>query len=106
MVLHFVPGSAKLLRNFTIYRALYVIEPPNNQRTHMTTPKEQYPELASKLKHYAYRKYGAIRPTRNGGTHDADYTVDRGKMLFWFNTKDKSSHMILGCIETNEVIAS
>jgi len=41
----------------------------------------------------AIRKHKNILPCR-GKSFDASFTEERGRLLFWFNTRDKSTHVV------------
>jgi hypothetical protein len=44
--------------------------------------------------HKAQLEHGRIYPCANKPSFEECFTVDNGMHLFWFNTEDKSTHVI------------
>lgn len=51
-------------------------------------------ELEERLIKKALQKHKKIFPCSRKGTFDACFTKENGRLLFWYNTKDKSTHVI------------
>lgn len=44
--------------------------------------------------HLAIEMYGDITPCPNKETFEKSFTIHGGKIIFWFNTKDGSTHAV------------
>lgn len=51
-------------------------------------------ELERKLIKKAIRKHRKIFPCSRKGTFKASFTRETDRILFWYNTKDRSTHVI------------
>jgi hypothetical protein len=51
-------------------------------------------ELKEKLITQAQRQYRYIWPCAAKDSLDECFTVSRGKLIFWFNTRDNSTHIM------------
>ncbi len=43
----------------------------------------------------AIEKYGVIRPSGTKTSFKECFTSDAGKLVFWFNTEDDSTHVVI-----------
>jgi hypothetical protein len=51
-------------------------------------------EIKNTLMHLAIEMYGEIIPCPNKETFEKSFTIHEGKIIFWFNTKDGSTHVL------------
>jgi hypothetical protein len=51
-------------------------------------------ELERKLIQKAIQKHKKIFPCAHKGTFEASFTREPDRILFWYNTKDRSTHVV------------
>ncbi len=51
-------------------------------------------DLKEKLISQAQRRYSFIRPCATKQKLDECFTITNGKLIFWFNTSDNSTHVM------------
>ena len=60
--------------------------------------------LCDQIVSEAQARYGLITPCIGRESIDECFMVDRGYLMLWINTQDKSTHIVRASIQTEEIL--
>jgi hypothetical protein len=61
-------------------------------------------DLKKKMVDFAIKKHVDIYPTSDSKNLMDGFTIEKNHIIFWYNTKDRSTHIVSAEIDTGKII--